>query len=453
MIDEGRWSPLAKLFVAITAFTVLLDGYDNQVLGLALPAIIKDWHVSKAAFAPIVAVGLIGMAVGAAVGGVVGDRIGRKMALIGSVLLFGAATGAVAGIDSLVVLTALRLLAGIGIGSVVPNASALAAEFSPRKSRSLAVAATIVCVPLGGMIGGLIASAVLPTYGWRVLFVLGGVAPVLLALLLFTIMPESPRYLARRSARIPELRRLLARLGHTVPEGAAIVDVSEFQNSGKVGVTGLFTSLYRQDTLVLWGAFFFSLFAVYTVFNWAPTMIASLGVGLSTASQAIAAYNFAGVLGAVSCAWVMGRFGSRLPMMSMAALGAASAVVLAVIATHASSQQLVLWMGLHGLFVNAVQTTLYSLAANIYGTDVRATGFGAALSVGRIGSIIGSFAGAGLVGGGALLYFLFLAVAMVGAGVCVGMIRRQIPALPKGAKDSCKSQRIKMARAPGPPAK
>ena len=427
LMDQAAWPLLAKAYVALAAFAVLLDGFDNQVLGFALPAIIREWHMARDLFSPVIAIGLVGMALGAGLGGMVGDRIGRKTALIGSVVLFGVATGAVAWVRDIPPLLLLRLVGGIGIGGVFPNSGALAAEFSPQARRPMAVALTIVCVPLGGMIGGLIAALVLPTFGWRALFILGGIAPLAMAVLLFVALPESPRYLARRPARFQELAALLTRFGHALPAAVTFIDKTEISDSKRLGLAALFSPYYLRDTLILWGAFFFNLFAIYSVFNWAPTLMTSMGLGLADASRAVAAYNFGGVIGAVVCAWLIGRFGSRLSMVSMALLAAGCAIVLSLLSYgHPVVPVLTLWMGLHGLFANGVNTTLYSLSAHIYKTDVRSTGTGAALSVGRIGAIVGSFAGAALIDAGGQRYFIALAIALVGTATCLLLIRRHI---------------------------
>ncbi len=430
LMDQAPWSLLAKAYVFLAALAVLLDGFDNQVLGFALPAIIREWGVARSLFSPVVAIGLVGMAFGAGLGGIVGDRIGRKSALIGSVILFGLATGAVAWVHQIPPLLILRIIGGIGIGGVFPNAGALAAEFSPQARRPMAVALTIVCVPLGGMVGGLIASVMLPAFGWRALFVLGGAAPLAMAALLFGILPESPRFLARRPERKQELIALLKRFGHVFPAGIRFVDISEVSDSVKPGLSTLFTPIYRHDTFILWGAFFFNLFAVYSVFNWAPALLTSMGLDLANASRAVAAYNFGGVIGAVICAWLIGRLGSRISMVSMAILAAASAVVLSLLSqSHPDIRYLTIWMALHGLFTNGVNTTLYSLSAHIYKADVRSTGSGAALAVGRIGAIIGSFGGAALVDAGSHSYFIALAVALIGTAFCLSLIRRHIQRL------------------------
>lgn len=426
LIDQAAWPFLAKAYVFMAALAVILDGYDNQVLGFALPAMIAEWHVARALFSPVAAIGLVGVGVGAGLGGFVGDRIGRKMALIGSVVLFGAATGLVAWVNQVPPLLVLRLLAGIGIGGVFPNAAALAAEFSPRKNRPMAVALTIVCVPLGGMIGGLVAAVMLPALGWRALFVLGGAAPLAIALFLYLMLPESPRYLARRMERFAELAKLLRSFGHDVPQRARFVDLTEV--SDRPGLSAIFSPYYLHDTLILWGAFFFNLFAVYSVFNWAPALMTSMGLDLANASRTVAAYNFGAVIGAVACAWLIGLFGSRISMVVMTLLAAACALVLSLVSGgHPAVQTLTIWMALHGLFTNGAQTTLYSLSAHIYKADVRTTGSGAALAMGRAGAVLGSYSGAALIDAGGSRYFGALAIALVGTAICLALIRRHIP--------------------------
>jgi AAHS family 4-hydroxybenzoate transporter-like MFS transporter len=428
LIDQGPWPIWAKIYVLMAALAVLLDGYDNQVLGFALPAMIAEWHAERSLFAPVLAIGLVGVGLGAGLGGLVGDRIGRKAALIGSVVLFALATGAVAWVHNISPLLVLRLLAGIGIGGVFPNAAALAAEFSPQKNRPMAVALTIVCVPLGGMIGGLIAAVVLPAFGWRALFLLGGAAPLTMAAILLWTLPESPRFLARRPERFADLAKILNRFGYAVPPRVTFIDVTEVSDSKKPALLAIFSPFYLHDTLILWGAFFFNLFAVYSVFNWAPALMTSMGLDLANASRTVAAYNFGAVIGAIACAWLIGKFGSRVSMVLMTLLAAICAAVLALLSRgHPNVQDLTIWMALHGLFTNGAQTTLYSLSAHIYKADVRTTGSGTALAIGRIGAIVGSYGGAALVDAGGTRYFAALTVALIGTATCLAFIRRHIP--------------------------
>ena len=179
VLDEGRWTGYQKLLIGGTAFAVILDGMDNQLLGNVIPALMREWSLPRSAFTTVVAVGPFGMMIGGALGGMLGDRIGRRIALLASVLAFALPTLAIATVDGLVMLGVLRFVAGLGLGGAMPNAAALASEYVPTRQRPFAVTLTIVCIPLGGTLAALLAGRILPQYGWRALFVAGGVIPLM----------------------------------------------------------------------------------------------------------------------------------------------------------------------------------------------------------------------------------------------------------------------------------
>ena len=210
VLDDGPFASLQKLVILLAAMAIVLDGFDGQLIGFAIPLIIQEWGISKAALAPAVAAGLVGMAVGMALAGWVADRIGRRVVLASSVLLFGLATIAIGFAPGIATIIALRFVAGLGIGGALPCCSTLTAEYAPARSRTLAITTTIVCFPLGGMIAGLFAGWVLPAYGWRALFWIGGSVPTVYALMLFALLPESPRFLAHQRERWPELAEAAA---------------------------------------------------------------------------------------------------------------------------------------------------------------------------------------------------------------------------------------------------
>lgn len=424
-MEHGAWSAYQKLVLVLVALAVVLDGFDNQVLGFAVPALIKEWGVTRAAFAPVFALGFLGMAAGTMFGGWLGDRIGRRPALILSVCLFGVATGLTALADTVLHLGVCRVLAGFGLGGAMPCATTILSEFAPAKRRSLAVTMGIVCIPLGGVIGGLIAARVLPQIGWRALFAIAGVLPVTVAALLAAFLPESPRFLVRRPDRWPQLARTMARLGHPVAPGTAFVDSYEKAKAGKVAVGELFAGGFFRDTAALWAAFFFCLLATYIVFSWAPTLLVDSGFDLATSSTALAVFNIGGVLGALAGALLIGRLGSRVAMIGMAAGGVAGAAVLSVIPLGAADRGLVLAaLFVEGAFINALQTTLYALAAHIYPVQLRATGVGGAAGFGRLGAIASSFIGVAVLSGGGKTYFTAIAASMAVALIGLVFIRR-----------------------------
>ena len=221
-------------------------------------------------------------------GGLFADKFGRRWAIIGSVLVFGLATSSIALSPDVTTLAILRFFAGLGIGGALPSATTMTAEFTPARRRMLAVTATIVCVPLGGMLAGLFASVVLPHYGWRGLFLIGGTLAVALALLLYFTMPESPRYLARHSERWNELHHLLTRMSRLIQPDAAFADQKESKTPERPGCRALFAGHQGRDTVAIWVAFFMNLLAVYSAFSWLPTMLAGEGLIPSVAGSVAA---------------------------------------------------------------------------------------------------------------------------------------------------------------------
>jgi MFS transporter, AAHS family, 4-hydroxybenzoate transporter len=430
VLDEGRWSGYQKLLILGTALTIILDGIDNQLLGNAIPSMMKDWSLTRGAFSTALAAGPLGMMLGGVFGGMLGDRIGRRTALLSSVIAFAALTFAVATVNNVTFLGLFRFLCGLGLGGAMPNAAALASEYVPRRQRAFAVTLTIVCIPLGGTLAALMSAQVLPLYGWRALFVLGGIIPIVLALVLFKVLPESPRYLAGRPERWPELIAMLRKLGHKVPDDAAFVEAGTGKAVAKssASIRDLFVPSFRMDTLGLFGAFFFCLLANYIGILLIPAMLTGAGFQQAFASNALAAWNFGGVGGAIIGALIIQRLGSRITMLGLSAISVASALWLAAIPPDPlNTLRLIVMFVILGGSLNAVQTTMYALAANVYPTEIRGTGIGTAVAVGRIGNVLASYVGNfALDQGGTPAYFMTFAITMVIVFFSLAIVRRHI---------------------------
>lgn len=430
-LDDAPWGGFQKRVLLLAAIAVVFDGLDNQLIGFAAPALIRDWGIDKADLVPIIAASLIAMTIGTAIAGFVADRIGRRPTLIASVALFGIASAAIALAPNLIVLFALRLIAALGLGGAMPTATALVAEFTPKRNRSLAVTLGIVCVPLGGLLGGVLAATILPSLGWRALFLIGGILPLIAALIFAVTLPESPQMLHARGD-MTRLRALLRRSGIVVADEVALVaDSAEQPQDGRRsgGLRALFAPGYARDTVMIWAAFFTCLLAVYSVFNWAPTYLADRGLDLRAASTGLAAFNFGGIAGAIICGWAIDRFGSRWPLSALSAVAVlvGLGVVLRPLHADVSGEAIVLLFGVLGFAINGVQTTLFALAASLYPADRRATGVGMALGVGRFGAVLSSAAGATAIAMGGSSYFALIAIAMAGAFISVMLLRRHTP--------------------------
>jgi len=428
VIDEAPMGRYQRRVLFLTAFSVVIDGIDSQLLGIAIPVMMAEWLVSRTAFAPVLAAGFVGMMVGGAIAGLVGDRLGRRIALIGSVLTFGIATVSASLVDGLIALGMFRFVVGIGLQGASPNAATLVSEYAPLRNRAFAITLTIVCVPAGAMLAGLIAIPVLPLLGWRVLFAVGGVIPLVVGILLVRFLPESPRYLVQRPARWPELSRILRQIDPRIRADGPFIDSAEAPIR-QGSVAALFARGLSLDTCALWSAFFFCLLAVYSGFNWLPSMLTQAGLG-SIANTGITAYNLGGVVGAIFGAVAIKRFGSRLTMVTIAAL--ASAIALGMrsmtLSPLAPALPILVMLALIGSLINAVQVTMYALGAHIYPTIARSTGIGVASSVGRVGAILSTYAGAwALESGGSSAFFTLVAAAMLAVMLSLAAVRRHIP--------------------------
>jgi len=396
--DGGRWTRHQAWLVAGTALTIVVDGLDIQLLGNAIPSLMREWSLPRSAFSTALAMSPLGMMIGGALGGWWGDRIGRRSALLSSVLTFGALTAVTATADSAAALGALRFIAGLGLGGALPNAAALASEYVPPRQRPLAVTLTIVCVPLGGMLAAFLSARVIPAYGWRALFLVGGFVPFLLGAILFRVLPESPRFLADRSER---------------PRGV---------------LRDLFAPALRRDTLALFGAFFFCLLANYVGFLLLVPTLTGAGFTQPAASGVLGWWNVGGVAGALVGALSIQRVGSKVTMLGLSAVAVASAGILASMRLDPQNTTMLLAVCIVlGGTLNAVQTTMYALAVHVYPTEIRGTGIGTAVAVGRIGNVLAAYVGNfALDRGGAPAYFSTFAVAMILVFISLAIVRRHI---------------------------
>ncbi len=433
LLDHGPWTAQQKRWTILAALAIIFDGFDIQILGFAIPSLIREWHVARSAFGPVLALGLAGMAVGSPLAGYVGDRFGRRTALIGCVSLFGLATIATSMVGGVGWLAVLRFITGMGAGGALPNAAALSAEFAPLRRRHAAVLLTVLCVPLGGMLGGVIASQVLPALGWRALYGIGGTLPLAFAILLWVALPESPRYLARHPEDRERLTELLRRMGHAVDRASAYEDRTKVGADSRAPIRTLFGPELARDTLGLWTAYFFCLSSIYLIFGWLPTLLTSQGISLATATTGLAVYNLGGVCGVVAWTFIINAFGSRGPML-LGALGTgASAVLVLLIPFHANSNPVFLLaaIGLNGLLANAVQTSMFALAAHVYPTAVRSSGVAYAAGMGRAGGVISSLFGAVLIQAGPVVFWWAMAAAMVLVFAGLASVRNHFAAIGK----------------------
>jgi MFS transporter, AAHS family, 4-hydroxybenzoate transporter len=430
-LDHARFRGLPLRVFVFAALALIADGFDIQAIAFVAPALLTEWNVTRAALAPVLAAGLVGMGIGSFAFGTLGDRWGRRSALLAALVLVAMMSLMCALARDLFELGMARLLLGLGLGGALPNASALMAEYAPARHRSVIVAAAVVGIPLGGLLGAEVSAQLIPTLGWRSLFVVGAVAPALLVLAMWFWLPESARFLARDPSRRSELLAVLARLGHSnIADDTELVAHEPKVSATSGGLRTLWSNALRRDTAGLWLAFFASVFVVYSIFSWLPTVLTAQGLPLTTAIRGSLVFNVGGVVGSLLAAWLMTRLGSRRVLVGVALAGIATLAMLGLAPASPSHSLLPLLLGLTvaGACINGVQVGLYPLASHIYPTACRATGVGWALGVARFGGVLSAFAGSAVLvlGAGTLPFFGSIAVAMTLVVAGLMIVRRHV---------------------------
>jgi AAHS family 4-hydroxybenzoate transporter-like MFS transporter len=384
--------------MAWTVLLALIDGYDIAAIAVASPHLVREWHLAnRAALGPVLSASLIGILFGSAIFGWIGDRYGRKIALISSNLLFGIFTWIAAYATNLDQMFWLRLIAGLGIGGVIPNVVAINAESAPRRLRATLALVTVGCVPLGGAFPGIVADIWGPTHGWQILFLIGGIVPVAVAIAAIFGLSESIKFMTLHERHRGRLERLMKTLrpDFVVPANAKFIIEDEHQFPG-FNPAYLFRDGLAVITPLLWLLFALNLMGFYFLLSWTPTLLVAAKLPLSTAGLAISSLQVGGTVGAL----LLARWFERQQFLAISLVFLISVPVVAAIgyAGVGSVPVLMIVTFFAGFCVLGVQTGINVVGALVYPTSLRANGSGWQLGIGRIGSIVGPLLGALFVG-------------------------------------------------------
>lgn len=361
------------------------------------------------------------MAVGAMSLGLLGDRLGRRPTILGAVLLFACATLATAFAQNVTQIVSLRFLAGLGMGGATPLILALAAEYGPARHRGAITTGVLLGLPGGAILGGLLAAKLLPLLGWQGIYLIGGIAPLVLLLVLMVLLPESMQLQVAKGVHGDRVRQTLQRItSQPVPEHARLT-IHE-QSVSKASVGALFKDGLARNTLAVWLTYLFNWIAWFMLLSWLPTVLKSAGLAAELAPYGAVTVNAVFIACAIPLSILLPRLNTRSILLVMLATGIAVAIGLAL-----AGQQwplVFVLIGLAGFGIGGQQLALNYLIVTAYPTALRATATGWAIGVGRVGAIIGSaIGGVVLESVGPAGYFAGLALPLVLAVAAVTMIR------------------------------
>lgn len=414
--DGAAVMPLRTITIIVTAICFLVnftDGFDLVAMAAAAPLIANEFGISASALGFLFSAALVGMAVGAMTLSPMSDRFGRKRIMLYSVGLVAISMLVIGISNSLTQLIILRFITGIGVGGVLGSASSLVSEFAPEKHRSLLVIISATGFTVGTVVVGPIASSIIAFGGWRGIFYTGAGFGALAFFLTLIFLPESPEYLVRSgrksNAALTQINNTRTRM--SLPVLTDFPPAAATQKISKSAIASLLGPEHRTKTLMLWGLLFTAFWSSYFLINWTPQLFVIAGYSLSDSITALSLVTFGGLI----AAWIVGAISPHVPVAKTISLLLFASVIVMGAYTFAMPTNLTLIliiMFIIGFCVNGALTALYGLVAIAYPIEIRATGIGWALGIGRLGAIASPIAAGFMVTQGVGMYGLLIVLAI-----------------------------------------
>lgn len=419
VIDNGQVSAQQLLVVGLCMFFNMLDGFDITAMAVVAGAVSSELNLSADRLGWIFSFALAGMMAGAMFLAPVSDLIGRRKMIIISVALVGISILLTARATSLTEFIILRFISGLGAGAMLACQATLASEYSPDKYRALSVAAVTSGYPMGAMMTSVFAGFIMPEYGWRGMFWFGGGLTLLMAGVAWLLIPESLKYLfeKRPNNALGRVNAILSKLDKPTLDELPEVAEAKAPSAGLIqNMMTLLAPTHRKQTLTLWAAFFMCVSALYFLMSWIPKLMEDSGYDQAVGRNAFFIFNLGGVIGI----YLMGMLATRWKLsnvMLVLMLGAAAGMV--IFASVPNQLNLLLGLTLIiGILQQGGFTGLYAAAAKVYPTEIRSTGIGWAIGLGRSGAVVGPAVAGYLIAAGfdmsANYYFFAIPMALGG---------------------------------------
>ena len=385
-VDQGPMRGFQWLAIAVCVMLNMIDGFDVLVMAFTASSVAAEWGLGGAELGMLLSAGLLGMALGSLLLAPWADRIGRRPLILLCLVLSGSGMVLSALSQSPLQLALLRGLTGVGIGGILASSNVIASEYASTRWRGLAVSLQSTGYALGATLGGLLAVWLLSHWGWRSVFLTGGLITFAAIALVLLWLPESLDFLLSKQPRnaLQRVNALAARLRQ--PSLSALPPAPLQLNSNTGAVLRLIEPALLRSTLLIWLLFFLVMFGFYFIMSWTPKLLTSSGLSVQQGVTGGVLLSIGGIFGATLLGLLSARF--ALPRV-LAGFMLITAVMLLLFTGIGSSYFAALGMGLLiGLFSNGCVAGLYALSPLLYGASIRATGVGWAIGIGRGGAIL-----------------------------------------------------------------
>ncbi|MDR7079409.1 AAHS family benzoate transporter-like MFS transporter [Neobacillus niacini] len=387
-INESRFNSLHGMVLFWCAFIIVFDGYDLVVYGSALGAILAEWGITPQEAGSLQSLALFGMMLGALIFGPLADKIGRKKVILFSVALFSVFTAGIAFIHNPTTFGIFRFIAGLGLGGVMPNAVALMTEYSPKKLKSTLVSMMFSGYSVGGVLAAGIGLVIIEPFGWRALFLVGGI-PLLALPFMYKTLEESPKFLIAHNKK-EELSKIIQKLdpGYKFNNSHTFVMGVKEEEKG-APIINLFRNNRAFSTVVYWIAFFMCLLMIYGLNTWLPQLMKGAGLEVSGLTFLLV-LNFGAIFGAIFGGQLADRFGPKV-ILAIFFLGAS--VSLTLLGFIDNLLVMYILVAIAGATTIGTQIIMNAYISQYYPVEMRSSGLGWALGVGRLGAIAGPMIG------------------------------------------------------------
>ncbi|GAB2616072.1 aromatic acid/H+ symport family MFS transporter [Emticicia sediminis] len=385
LIDNSPMSTFQIIIVAICFVLNMNDGIDVLVVSFSGSDITKEWGLSKTEMGYVFSAGLAGMMAGAFLLAPLGDKLGRRKVFLISLTFITSGMLLVFFCTSYTQLLLLRFLTGLGIGGILPTMAATASEFSNNKNRDFNVGLVQAGWPVGAIFTGFFCAYAIPEFGWRFAFLFAGGISLLMLIGVFVYMTDSLEFLAKTQPQNAQqkINNLLTKMGH---DGIKALPQKPTEQTAAL-IKELFEPAYRNSTFKVWVAIFFGFLTLYTLMSWVPNIAKEAGLPFEMATYVGIALNAGAAIGTASMGWVAGRLGLKKTVLSFMFL--AFAVMLIYGNFTLNTAMIFVMIFFIGIFVQGGFNGMYPTISRVYPTEIRTTGVGFSIGVGRMGAILG----------------------------------------------------------------
>ena len=423
--DQKKFGLQQFIVIALCMVVNMLDGFDITAMAVVANDVSTEMAIPDHQLGLIFSFSLAGMMLGAMFLASLSDVFGRRKVILYGLLIVGVSVLVTAYVQNIIGLIILRFISGLGAGAMLASLATLSSEYSSKRYRALAVSVVTAGYPLGAMFTGIVAGYLVPEYGWRSIFIAGGTVTLCLWVTVFFLLPESLQFLLNKqpNSALQKINKILQRFN---TEQLSTLPVHEGKISKSIlpNILALLAPVYRVKTITLWLSFMFVVFTLYYFLSWLPKSLIDEGFDADFGRQAFTLFNLGGVVGI----FLLGAFAARYKLSVVTSLFFLSAAILMLLFSLFSSEKigiLVLVTGI-GLLLQGGFVGMYALPAKLYPTDIRNTGVGWAIGLGRLGAVFGPALAGYLIARGVSIELNFAIFSIPVLVACAGVMTLKI---------------------------